>query len=176
MTVGTEFETIIVCRQIIELRFKGGWSEWLRKFSMEDDGELSRTSAMSGHDIASSEKRIQKFGLRPPVVTTSSYQYTDYFIYAMEYRPHKLRGFTVGSPPDWLIWHEPLMHKVSLADISNLPAEEIKYSSGRPTFDFNHGVKITGNINFIGKRLSMGKLRLKQAVAMRQKQFSSRCR
>ena len=143
MTIGTEFESIIVCRQIIELRFKGGWSKWLRKFSMEDDGELSRISAMSGHDIARSEKRLQKFGLQPPIIAEDTYQYTDYYIYAMEYRPHKLRGFTVGSPPDWLIWHQPLMHKVSLADISNLPAEEIKYSPGRPTFDFNHGVKIT---------------------------------
>ena len=110
---------------------------------MEDAGELSRISAMSGHDIASSEKRIQKLGLQPPVVTAGSFQYTDYYIYAMEYRPHKLRGFTVGSPPDWLIWHEPQMNKVSLSEISKLPAEEIKFHPSRPTFDFNHGVKIT---------------------------------
>ena len=43
MTIITEFETIIVCRQILELRFKGGWAAWLKKFSMEDDGELSIT-------------------------------------------------------------------------------------------------------------------------------------
>lgn len=143
MTIGTEFESIIVCRQIIELRFAGGWSEWLRKFSMEDDGELSRISAMSGHDIASSEKRIQKLGLQPPVVTAGSFQYTDYFIYAMEYRPHEQNGFRVGSSPDWLIWHEPQMNKMSLSEISKLPAEEIKFPPGRTTFDFNHGVKIT---------------------------------
>ena len=59
MTIGTEFESITVCRQITELRFKGGWSEWLKKYSMEDDGEFSRTSAMSVHDIARSEKRLK---------------------------------------------------------------------------------------------------------------------
>jgi hypothetical protein len=143
MTIGTEFESIIVCRQIIELRFQGGWSDWLRKFSMEDDGELSRISAMSGYDIAGTEKRIQKFGLRPPVVTASAYEYTDYFIYAMEYCPHALKGIPVGSPPDWLIWHEPLMTKMSLLDISNLPTGEVRYNPSRPTFDFNHGVEIT---------------------------------
>ena len=113
MTIGTEFESIIVCRQIIELRFKGGWSEWLRKFSMEDDGELSRISAMSGHDIARSEKRLQKFGLRPPIVAEDTYQYTDYYIYAMEYQPHKLKGINAGSLPNWLIWHNPLIFETS---------------------------------------------------------------
>ena len=143
MTIGTEFESIIVCRQILELRFKGGWSEWLRKFSMEEDGELSRLSAMSGHDIKRSEKRLQKFGLRPPIFAEDTYQYTDYYIYAMEYQPHKLRGINVGSPPNWLIWHEPLMNKMSLSEVSNLPAEDIKFNPSRPTFDFNYGVKIT---------------------------------
>ena len=109
MTIGTEFESIIVCRQIIELGFKGGWSEWLKKYSMEDDGELSRISAMSGHDIARSEKRLQKFGLRPPIVAEDIYQYTDYYIYAMENQPHKLKGINVGSPTNWLIWHNPLI-------------------------------------------------------------------
>ena len=100
MTIGTEFESIIVCRQIIELRFKGRWSEWLRKFSMEDDGELSRISAMSEYDIARSEKRIHKFGLQPPIVAEDTYQYTDYYIYAMDYQPHKLKGINVGSQPN----------------------------------------------------------------------------
>ena len=47
--VTVEFETIIVCRPIIDLRFKGGWAVWLKKFSMEDDGHLSLISAMSWH-------------------------------------------------------------------------------------------------------------------------------
>lgn len=143
MTIGTEFESIIVCRQILELRFKGGWSEWLRKFSMEEDGELSRLSAMSGHDIKRSEKRLQNFGLRPPIVAEDTYQYNDYYIYAMEYQPHKLKGINVGSPPNWLLWHEPLMNKMSLSEVSNLPAEDIKFNPSRPTFDFNYGVEIT---------------------------------
>ena len=110
---------------------------------MEDDGDLSRISAMSGHDIARSEKRLQKFGLQHPIITEDTYQYTDYYIYAMEYRPHELNGFPVGSPPDWLIWHEPQMNKMSLSEISKLPDEEIEFPPGRPTFDFTHGVKIT---------------------------------
>tara|TARA_B100001093_G_scaffold71005_1_gene61632 strand:- start:697 stop:894 length:198 start_codon:yes stop_codon:yes gene_type:complete len=61
-----EFETIIVCRPIIDLRFKGGWAAWLKKYSMEDDGQLSRISAMSGHNIARTEKKTQKLGLLPP--------------------------------------------------------------------------------------------------------------
>ena len=143
MTIGTEFESIIVCRKIIELRFKGGWSEWLRKFSMEDDGELSRISAMSGYDIARSEKRIQKFGLQPPTVAEDTYQYNDYYIYAMEYQPHKLKGINVGSQPNWLIWHNPLIFETSPSHVSNLTAEEIKFNPLRPTWDFNHEVKIS---------------------------------
>ena len=124
----SEFETIIVCRPIMELRFKGGWAAWLKKFSMEDDGEISRISAMSGHDIARTERKLQKLGLQPPEVTEDSYKYTDYYIYAMEYQPHKLMGLTIGSPPDWLIWHD-LSFNIN--------------TSAKPTFDFNHGVKIT---------------------------------
>lgn len=44
MTIHIEFETMIVCRDIIEQRVKGGWNYWLANFSMEDDGELSRIS------------------------------------------------------------------------------------------------------------------------------------
>ena len=109
MAIGTEFESIIVCRKVTELRFKGEWSEWLKKYSIEDDRVLSRISAMSGHDIARSEKRLQKFGLRPPIVAEDIYQYTDYYIYAMENQPHKLKGINVGSPTNWLIWHNPLI-------------------------------------------------------------------
>ena len=137
MTIITEFETIIVCRQILELRFKGGWAAWLKKFSMEDDGELSRISAMSGHDIARTERKIQKLGLRPPVVNEDNYQYTDYYIYGLEYQPHKLHGAIHGSEPNWLIWNEPLWHTMSLFEIEKLPPGTLKPSPARPTFDFN---------------------------------------
>ena len=119
---------IIVCRPILELRFKGGWSAWLKKFSMEDDGELSRISAMSGHDIARTERKLQKLGLQPPEVTEDAYKYTDYYVYALEYQPHKLIGLTFGSPPNWLIWHD-LSFNIN--------------TGARPAFAFNHGVKIS---------------------------------
>ena len=128
MTIYSEFETIIVCRPILELRFKGGWAAWLKKFSMEDDGELSRISAMSGHDIARTERKLQKLGLQPPEVTEDAYKYTDYYIYALEYQPHKLIGLTFGSPPNWLIWHD-LSFNIN--------------TGARPAFAFNHGVKIS---------------------------------
>ena len=112
----------------MELRFEGGWAAWLKKFSMEDDGELSRISAMSGHDIARTERKLQKLGLQPPEVTEYSYSYTDYYIHAMEYQPHKLLGLKFSSPPDWLIWHDLSLNIKTFA---------------RPTFDFNQGVKIT---------------------------------
>ena len=86
--ITVEFETIIVCRPIIELRFKGGWTAWLKKYSLEDDGHLSRISAMSGHDIMRTEKKIQKLGLSPPEITKGRYQYRDYFLYTMEYEPY----------------------------------------------------------------------------------------
>ena len=143
MTVITEFETIIVCRPILELRFKGGWAAWLKKFSMEDDGELSRISAMSGHDIARSERKIQKLGLRPPIVTKDTYQYTDYYIHAFEYQPEKLHGANIGSMPDWLIWNDPLITKMSLFEIEKLPPGTLKTSPGRPTFEFNREAVIT---------------------------------
>ena len=144
MTIGIEFESIIVCRQIIELRVAGGWSEWLRKFSMEDDGELSRISAMSGHDIARAEKKIQKLGLSPPEITTERYQYRDYFLYTMEYEPYKLHGFEIGSPPDWLQMNQPLITKISVSEVNKLVEErEIKTDPFKPTFDFNHEAQIT---------------------------------
>ena len=68
MTIKSEFETLIVCRDIIDERFEGGWRHWIEKFSMEDDGALSRASAMSGHDIARAERRVIKLGLRPPML------------------------------------------------------------------------------------------------------------
>ena len=102
--------------------------EWLKKFSMEDDGELSRISAMSGHDIARTERKLQKLGLQPPEVTEDAYKYTDYYIYALEYQPHKLIGLTFGSPPNWLIWHD-LSFNIN--------------TGARPAFAFNHGVKIS---------------------------------
>ena len=136
MTIITEFESIIVCRPIVELRFKGGWASWLKKYSMEDDGSLSRISAMSGHDIARTEKKIQKLGLLPPLITNSKYQYRDYYIYAMEYTPNKNPNLTVGYP-DWLIWNDPLISKMSLFDIAKLPEGSLVTSPGRPTFDFN---------------------------------------
>lgn len=143
MTVITEFETIIVCRQILDLRFKGGWAVWLKEFSMEDDGELSRISAMSGHDIARTERKIQKLGLRPPVVIEGTYQYTDYYIYGLEYQPHKLQGMNHGSEPDWLIWNDPLVSTMSLFEIEKLPLESLKGNPSRPTFDFNPEAVIT---------------------------------
>jgi hypothetical protein len=142
MTISSEFETIIVCRPIIELRFKGGWATWLKKFSMEDDGELSRISAMSGHDIAGTEKAIQKLGLLPPVIVDNTYQYRDYYIYAMEYSPHSKDNLSIGCP-DWLIWNEPLISRMSLFEIEKLPIEMLKTSPARPTFEFNHEAVIT---------------------------------
>lgn len=142
MSITTEFETIIVCRSIIELRFKGGWSSWLRDFSMEDDGELSRISAMSGHDIARTEQQIQKLGLLPPKITKEDYQYRDYFIYALEYKPHTIKQLSI-SIPDWLICNEPLITKMSLAEIEKLPAKALKTHLARPTFDFNAQAYLT---------------------------------
>ena len=98
---------------------------------------------MSGHDIARSEKRLKKFGLQPPIIAKDTYQYTDYYIYAMEYQPHKLKGINIGSQPNWLIWHIPLIFETSPSYVSNLPAEEIRFNLLRPTWDFNHKVKIT---------------------------------
>lgn len=144
MTVGIEFESIIVCRQIIELRVAGGWSEWLRKFSMEDDGELSRISAMSGHDIARAERRLQKLGLLPPEITEDCYQYRDYFLYAIEYEPHNKHGFAIGSPPDWLQLNQPLINKMSLSELDKQIEERaIKTCPFKPTFDFNQEAQIT---------------------------------
>jgi len=137
MTISTEFETIIVCKPILELRFKGGWKTWLKKFSMEDDGELSRVSAMSGHDISYLEKKIQKLGLLPPNISEDKFHYRDYFIYSLEYKPHRLRGFQSFTIPDWLIWNEPLMNKMSLFEIDKLPLGSLKTHPARPTFDFN---------------------------------------
>ena len=142
MTIITEFETIIVCRQILELRFKGGWAAWLKKFSMEDDGELSRISAMSGDDIAGTERKIQELGLLPPEINDTTYQYRDYFIYAMEYNPYEQLNLAPVYP-DWLIWNASLMEKMSLFEIDKLPLGTVKGSPARPTFDFNSKVTIT---------------------------------
>lgn len=142
MAISTEFETIIVCRPIIELRFKGGWKKWLKKYSQEDDGELSRISAMSGHDIAATEKRIQKAGLLAPLMTETKYQYRDYFIYGREHSPHQYYKLAVGIP-DWLIFNEPLMFRMSLFDIEKLPEGSLKSHPARPTFDFNSEATIT---------------------------------
>ena len=144
MTITVEFETIIVCRPIIDFRFKGGWAAWLKKYSMEDDGDLSRISAMSGHDIAGTEKRIQKLGLLPPEVTHDCYQYRDYFLYTMEYQPYKLHGFKIGSPPDWLQMKQHLITKISFSEVEKLIEERaIKTNPFKPTFDFNHKAVIT---------------------------------
>ena len=136
MTISTEFETIIVCRPIIELRFKGGWNTWLKKYSQEDDGELSRVSAMSGYDIAATEKRIQELGLLSPLKTKTTYQYRDYFVYGIEHSSHKFHKLALGIP-DWLIFNEPLMSRMSLFDIEKLPEGSLKSHPARPTFDFN---------------------------------------
>ena len=144
MTITVEFETIIVCRPIIDLRFKGGWAAWLKKYSMEDDGDLSRISAMSGHDIARTEKKIQKLGLLSPEVTQDCYQYRDYYLYAMEYKPLRLHGFDRGSPPNWLIWNEPLMAKITASELDRMVEERtIKINPSKPTFDFNNEAQIT---------------------------------
>jgi hypothetical protein len=144
MSISIEFETIIVCRPIIDLRFKGGWEAWLKKFSIEDDGHLSRISAMSGHDIARTEKKIQKLGLLPPEVTQDCYQYRDYYLYAMEYKPHKLHGFDNGSSPNWLIWNEPSMAKITASELNRMVEERtIKTNPFKPTLDFNHEAQIT---------------------------------
>ena len=144
MTITVEFETIIVCRPIIDLRFKGGWAVWLKKFSMEDDGHLSRISAMSGHDIARTEKKIQKLGLLPPEVTQDCYQYRDYFLYTMEYEPYKLHGFEIGSPPDWLQMNQPLITRITASELDRMVEERtIKINPSKPTFDFNHEAQIT---------------------------------
>ena len=140
--IHTEFESIIVCKEIIDLRFKGGWEHWINKFSMEDDGELSRISAMSGRDLAKTEKTIQKLGLLPPMITETEYNYLDYYIYALEYMPHKKYGVVTGSMPNWLIINEPLMNKMSLFEFEKLPLEQQKFSPVRPTFSFNRKAKI----------------------------------
>ena len=142
MTIHTEFESIIVCREIIDLRFKGGWEHWISKFSMEDDGELSRISAMSGADLATTQKTIQKLGLLPPMITESEYIYLDFYIYALEYTPHKSHGVAIGSMPNWLTMHEPLINKMSLFEFEKLPLEQQKFSPSRPTFSFNRKAKI----------------------------------
>ena len=142
MTIIIEFETIIVCRQILELRFKGGWAAWLKNFSMEDDGELSRISAMSGLLIAEIEEKIQILGLLPPKITDTTYQYRDYFIYAMEYNPYEQMNLAPAYP-DWLIWNASLMETMSLFEIDKLPLGTVKGSPARPTFDFNSKVTIT---------------------------------
>ena len=137
MTIHIEFESMIVCRDIIEQRVRGGWNYWLENFSMEDDGELSRISAMSGYDIARSEKRAIRQGLNPPIIDSESYSYTDYFIYAFEYQPHKALGLAVKSP-NWLIWNDPLIYHMSISEIEKLPVED-QCNPWRPTFDFNKG-------------------------------------
>ena len=144
MTITVEFETIIVCRPIIDLRFKGGWVAWLKRYSMEYDGHLSRISAMSGHDIARTEKKIQKLGLLPPEVTQDCYQYRDYFLYTMEYQPYKLHGFKIGSPPDWLQMNQPLITRITASELDLMVEERtIKINPSQPTLDFNHEAKIT---------------------------------
>lgn len=143
MTIAIEFETIIVCRPIIELRFKGGWKTWLKKFSHEDDGELSRISAMSGHDIASAEKKIQMLGLLAPEVSEDCYQYRDYFLFALEYKPHRSHGFECVSPPSWLIWNEPLIGKTSASEVWQMIDDRtLKTNPFKPTFDFNPKAQI----------------------------------
>ena len=144
MTITVEFETIIVCRPIIDLRFRGGWAAWLKKFSVEDDGHLSRISAMSGHDIARTEKKIQKLGLLSPEVTQDCYQYRDYYLYAMEYKPHRLYGFEIGSPPAWLQMNRPLITKITASELDRMVEERtIKINPSKPTFDFNNEAQIT---------------------------------
>ena len=142
MTIQTEFESIIVCKAIVDLRFKGGWEHWINKYSMEDDGYLSRVSTMSGADLARTEKTIQKLGLLPPMITESEYIYLDYYIYALEYTPHKSHGVAIGSMPNWLTMHEPLINKMSLFEFEKLPLEQQQFSPGRPTFSFNRKAKI----------------------------------
>ena len=135
MTIKSEFETLIVCRDIIDERFEGGWRHWIEKFSMEDDGALSRVSAMSGHDIARAQRKVIKLGLRPPIVQADSYIYVDYFIYAFEYCPNKDLGLSLRLP-DWLILNKPLISGMSFPEIAALPFET-QINPGRPTFDFN---------------------------------------
>ena len=134
MTIKSEFETLIVCRDIIDERFEGGWRHWIEKFSMEDDGALSRVSAMSGHDIARAERKVIKLGLRPPIVQADSYIYVDYFIYAFEYCPNKDLGLSLRLP-DWLILNKPLISEMSFPEIAARPFET-QINPGRPTFDF----------------------------------------
>ena len=111
---------------------------------MEDDGDLSRISAMSGHDIAKTEKKIKKLGLLPPEVTEDCYQYRDYYLYTMEYKPHCLHGFEAASPPNWLIWNEPLMTKITVSELEQMVEERtIKTNPSKPTFDFNQEAQIT---------------------------------
>jgi hypothetical protein len=138
MSISIEFETIIVCRPIIELRFKGGWKTWLKKYSQEDDGELSRISAMSGYDIAAIEKRIQKLGLLAPEMTGDCYQYRDYYLYTLEYKPYRRHGFEFASPPNWLTWNEPLIGKVTVSEVWQMIDDRtLKTNPFKPTFDFN---------------------------------------
>ena len=142
MTISIEFETIIVYRAIIELRFKGGWKTWLKKYSQEDDGELSRISAMSGHNIAATEKRIQKAGLLAPLMTETTYQYRDYFVYGREHSPHQYYKLALGIP-NWLTINEPLLSKMSNFEIEKLPEGTLKSHPAYPTFDFNSEATIT---------------------------------
>ena len=123
MPISPEFETLILCRPILDLRFAGGWDRWIKHFSMEDDGELSRISAMSGQDIAKTERKIQKLGLMGPKVLRGEYQYTDYYIYAFEYQPHLKQGLEARMPV-WLDFQNPKIIEIGVSGIENLPPHE----------------------------------------------------
>lgn len=141
MAIYPEFETLIVCRHIIETKFNGGWANWIEKYSMEDDGLLSRVSAMSGSDIARTEKRLLRLGLMCPQTQSGKYQYTDYFIYGFEYKPHEILGLQVGFP-SWLEINFPEIVEIGLGGLENLPPEE-QGKAFKPSFTFNKGYKLS---------------------------------
>ena len=141
MSIYPEFETLIVCRQIIESKFKGGWATWVEKYSMEDDGHLSRVSAMSGHDIVKAEKRLLRHGLICPQIQSGKYQYIDYFIYGFEYKPHEILGLPIGFP-SWLEFNSPEIVEIGLSGLENLPPEK-QGKAFKPSFTFNKGYKLS---------------------------------
>ena len=89
---------------------------------------------MSGYDIARTEKRVIRRGLRPPTIETENYSYTDYYLYTWEYQPHNAFGLSIKSP-SWLIWNDPLIYHMSISEIEALPMER-QFNPFRPTFDF----------------------------------------
>ena len=56
----------------------------------------------------------------------------------------RLHGFDSSSSPNWLIWNEPLMAKITASELDEIVEERtIKINPSKPTFDFNQEAQIT---------------------------------